>query len=178
MGPFKQQVTCIIAFFIPFNFLHFVNCTLQLPLCYSLNFSKKLQNDRKEDFCIYGCLSVLCYIKRGRKFDLQTQPNFQTHILFLFKCYIVTSDTLVGFFLDVLFLLLAVILSKLYEKPSISFIIFSMLYQIFLSPQAKRCAIITYKHGIYELPHELPNDLRLRTLANQKVSGNCRNSIE
>ena len=36
-----------------------------------------------------------------------------------------------------------------------------MFYQIFLSPQAKRCAIITYKHGIYELSHKLPNDLRL-----------------
>ena len=34
----------------------------------------------------------------------------------------------------------------------------------FFSPQVKRCAIITYKHGIYELSHELPNDLRLRTL--------------
>ena len=27
----------------------------------------------------------------------------------------------------------------------------------FLSPQVKRCASITYKHGIYELPHELPD---------------------
>ena len=36
-----------------------------------------------------------------------------------------------------------------------------MFYKIFLSPQVKRCAIITYKHGIYELPHELPNNLRL-----------------
>ena len=35
-----------------------------------------------------------------------------------------------------------------------------MFYQFFLSPQVKRCAITTYKHGIYELPHELPNDLR------------------
>ena len=25
-----------------------------------------------------------------------------------------------------------------------------MFYQIFLSPQMKQCAIITYKHGIYE----------------------------
>ena len=32
-----------------------------------------------------------------------------------------------------------------------------MFYQIFLSPQVNRSAIITYKHGIYELP----NDLRL-----------------
>ena len=38
--------------------------------------------------------------------------------------------------------------------------------QIFLSPQVKRCTIITYKHGIYELPHKLPNDLRLRKLGN------------
>ena len=41
-----------------------------------------------------------------------------------------------------------------------------MGYQIFLSPQVKRCVIITYKHGIYELPHELPNDLRLSKLGN------------
>ena len=39
-----------------------------------------------------------------------------------------------------------------------------MFYQIFLSPQVNRCAIITYKHGIYELPQELPNDLRLKIL--------------
>ena len=38
-----------------------------------------------------------------------------------------------------------------------------MSYQIFLSPQVKQCAIIIYKHGIYELSHELPNDLRLES---------------
>ena len=36
-----------------------------------------------------------------------------------------------------------------------------MFYHIFLLPQVKRCAIIIYKDGIYELPHELPNDIRL-----------------
>ena len=41
-----------------------------------------------------------------------------------------------------------------------------MFYVIFLSLQVKRCAIITYKHGIYEFAHELPNDLRLRKLRN------------
>ena len=41
-----------------------------------------------------------------------------------------------------------------------------MFYQIFLSLQAKQCAIITYKHGIYDLPRELSNDLRLRILEN------------
>ena len=43
---------------------------------------------------------------------------------------------------------------------------FLMFYQTFLSPQVKRFTIITYKHGIYELHHELPNNLRLKTLEN------------
>ena len=37
-----------------------------------------------------------------------------------------------------------------------------MFYQAFLSPQVKRCAITTYKHGIYKLPHEFAE--RLNTL--------------
>ena len=43
-----------------------------------------------------------------------------------------------------------------------------MFYQIFFSTQVKRCAIITYiiTYGIYELPHDLSNDLRLRILEN------------
>ena len=41
-----------------------------------------------------------------------------------------------------------------------------MFLQIFLSPQVKRCAITAYKHGIYELPHELPNDLKRSILGN------------
>ena len=35
---------------------------------------------------------------------------------------------------------------------------FLMFYQIFLSLQVKRRAIISNKQGVYELPHELPND--------------------
>ena len=46
-----------------------------------------------------------------------------------------------------------------------------MFYQIFLSPKVKQYAIITNKHGIYELPHKLRNDLRLRKLEHiKKVS--------
>ena len=46
-----------------------------------------------------------------------------------------------------------------------------MFYQISLSPQVKRWAIISYKDGMYELPLELSNDLRLRKLGNnRKVS--------
>ena len=43
---------------------------------------------------------------------------------------------------------------------------FSKFYQIFLSPQVKRWVIITQKHGIYEMPHELPNNLRPSILGN------------
>ena len=53
-----------------------------------------------------------------------------------------------------------------------------MFYQILPLPLVKRCAIITYEHGIYELPHELPNDLRLRILENYEILGNCVNFIE
>ena len=43
---------------------------------------------------------------------------------------------------------------------------FLILYQIFFTPHVKRSVIISNKHGMYELPHELPNDLRLRILGN------------
>ena len=36
-----------------------------------------------------------------------------------------------------------------------------MFYQTFLSPQVKGIVIISKKHGIYVLRHELLNDLRL-----------------
>ena len=54
-------------------------------------------------------------------------------------------------------------------QTTILVIIFSdilMFDKIFVSPQVKRIVIISNKHGIYELPHELPNNLRLRTLGN------------
>ena len=53
-----------------------------------------------------------------------------------------------------------------------------MFYQIFLSPQVKKCAVITYKHSICEFPHELPNNLRLRILGNEEILGNTLNFIE
>ena len=57
----------------------------------------------------------------------------------------------------------------IYKRPAIIFIIFwdyLMFYQISPSPQVKRCTIITYKYGIYELSLELPNDLTLTILGN------------
>ena len=46
---------------------------------------------------------------------------------------------------------------------------FPMFYQIFFSPQVERCAIITYKHGIYELP----NDSRLKKWGNIYPMSHC-----
>ena len=71
--------------------------------------------------------------------------------------------------------------TECYQLTTISFIIFwdfSMFDLDFLSPQVKRWAIITYNHGIYELPHESPNDLRLTILGNKKISGKGINLIE
>ena len=53
-----------------------------------------------------------------------------------------------------------------------------MFYQIFLSPQVKRCANTTYKHGIYELRHESSNDLILMVLGNYEILGKRLNSIK
>ena len=86
-------------------------------------------------------------------------------------------------------------LCRMSNQSTIIFIIFwdsLMFYQIFLSPQVKRCAINTYNHGIYGLPHELPNDLRLRKVIptafsplgwlwphkKKKDLGKCLNFIE
>ena len=53
-----------------------------------------------------------------------------------------------------------------------------MFYQSLLSAQVKRLAIITYKHDTYELPHELPNDLRLRILGNLEILVKCLDFTE
>ena len=53
-----------------------------------------------------------------------------------------------------------------------------MFDQTFLSPLVKRRVIINNKYAIYELPHELPNEVRLRILQNQEMSGKSQNFIE
>ena len=49
---------------------------------------------------------------------------------------------------------------------------FLMFYQIFLSPQVKQSA--SNKQGVYELPQELPNDLKRRILWNKGKQENVR----
>ena len=55
---------------------------------------------------------------------------------------------------------------------------FLILYQTFFSQQVKRSMISSNKHGIYELPHELPNDLRLRILGNKEKSEKSQSFID
>ena len=55
---------------------------------------------------------------------------------------------------------------------------FLMFCQIFLSPQVKRNAIISKKHGIYKLPQKLSNDLRLWILEKKEISGKSQNLLE
>ena len=55
---------------------------------------------------------------------------------------------------------------------------FLMLYQIFFSQQVKQSVIISDKHGIYELPHDLPHDLRLRILGKWEGSRKYQNFRE
>ena len=47
-----------------------------------------------------------------------------------------------------------------------------MFYLVFHS--LKRSAIIDNKEGMYELPHELPDDLRLRNLGNKENQKNLK----
>ena len=50
-----------------------------------------------------------------------------------------------------------------------------MFYQVFLLLKVKKCEIITNKEDIYELSHELPNDITLRSLGNYYIPGKCAN---
>ena len=46
---------------------------------------------------------------------------------------------------------------------------------MFVSPEVKRIVIISHKHGIRVLLHQLPNELKLRSLGNQEISRRCQN---
>ena len=53
---------------------------------------------------------------------------------------------------------------------------FLILYQIFFSQQVKQSVIISNKHGIYELLHELLNNLRLELPETSKHKKNIKTS--
>ena len=52
------------------------------------------------------------------------------------------------------------------ENPFDNILRLLMFHKIFFSPQVKRWEVTSFKHGIYHLPHELLNELRLRNLGN------------
>ena len=91
------------------------------------------------------------------------------HLLLTQSFLVIDSKDFVWDFITVL-LINNIISYQYYQHNNIinniiSFIIFwDLFYRIFLSPQVKRWAIITYPHGIYILPPELLNDLRLGDL--------------
>ena len=128
MGSFKNYVTYIMAFYTLFNS---VNFTLPLSLCHSPNFTKKSQNRRTEDSLHIWLLQRITLYKWRQKitslntiefldtYVFMNNPHWQNSgiLTFLSKYYIVISDTLVGSFLDVFFLLLAVVLSERFERP-------------------------------------------------------------
>ena len=56
---------------------------------------------------------------------------------------------------------------KILQRITVTiFLDFLMFYQIFLLPQVEGSDIISNHHGIYELPHEFSNKLRLTILKN------------
>ena len=53
-----------------------------------------------------------------------------------------------------------------------------MFYQIFYPLQMKQRAIISNKQGVYELPHELLNDLRVSILRYEEKSRKSQTFLE
>ena len=101
-------------------------------------------------------ITYMLYSKLRKREDMFEQRKF----FCAFKCKLCSQSS------SMLFRLGIVVNRGVLISSTIIFIIFwdfLMFCQIFILPQVKRCAIITYKHSIYELPHKLPSDLRLRT---------------
>ena len=104
----------------------------------------------------------------------QNQENVNRDILLscFFSTFLLQSKKNTTATLDKSDVYIFIINNSLFPLSTIIFIIFwdfFMFYQIFFSPQVKRCAIITYKRGIYDLPHELPNDLKSGSYVSQNL---------
>ena len=126
--------------------------TIEVLGCESKNLKNKvihLLKVTRTSWSLYTAL--ICVAAPMTGFDTSTLIFLLTFLSYLFTCVhnrtrflpYVNATILVIIFWDIL----------IFEKT-------------FVSPQVKRIMIISNKHGIYELPHELPNDLRLRTLGN------------
>ena len=136
--------------------------------------AKRNSIEQRETKSVWNLIPQHEFWIRLMKFDLTTRKLIGLYDIRLTvtKTQFLTSITLHCFIQKLL--LLSHSLSKdvnLLSKKRQSTIMvtifwdFLMFDQIILS-QLKRGVIFSYKHGIYELPYELPNDLRL------KISGN------
>ena len=124
-------------------------------MCFSMQYAHVVRQNRNHGlrtcvfywWCIFWYNKAPCY-SIGRK-------NWFRFLQLLWEDVVLTCESCYDWFF--------------FNMTTIIFIIFwdfLMIYQIFLSPRVKRWAIITYKHGMYQLPHELLNYLRLRILEN------------
>ena len=131
MGPFSHYVTCIMAFFTPFNIVtlcQFYSNTSNAIIT-KLHW-ETIEWDKKEHFLRMAASAYHVISKEMKNHILRlnwifrhtcciNNPHWQRSgiiTLFFPKYYIVISQTLVVSFLDVVFLLLVVILSGLHEK--------------------------------------------------------------
>ena len=48
----------------------------------------------------------------------------------------------------------------------------------FLIPTSKTMRLYSNKHGMYQFPHKLPNDIRFRILESQEISEISQNFVE
>ena len=85
-GSLTVSVPCSISLaewhFSPHSTLsHFVNFTLPLPLCYSVNFNQKLQNERGKDFLqIWLLQHPTLYQRRQKTTSLNTIDFLNTYV--------------------------------------------------------------------------------------------------
>ena len=119
MRPFKRYVTSI---FHPIEVRHPLSILLSStsPMLFTKVHKETIEWEERS-FRYVAAYHVISKQVRNNILDTCciNNPDWQSSVItFLCKYNIVVSDTLVGSFLDVLFLLFAVILSGFHEKPS------------------------------------------------------------
>ena len=131
MGPFKKYVTCIMAFFNPLNFVKFRQFySTTSPVSLTKLHRETIEWEGKIFFANMAVLAYHVISTEAEKHIFKHNWIFRHSCIYkqptltklwnfhiFCKYYIVILDTLVSSFLDILFLLLAVILSELHEKP-------------------------------------------------------------
>ena len=98
--------------------------------------------------------------KRGEK---TVNPSIKTHINIIENGIIFKIKT--GYYLEILTIETMKLLRSTKSNITKNNNQFHNILRLF-NNLPNFSSIITYKHGTYELPHELPNNLRIRILGN------------